>query len=410
MKRSAGVQIKRLGHVFLVVSDIARAKDFYTRVLGFELIEEEHDHGGVFMALKEQRDSEVEGIIAEGHALSSSQTIASPSGTDSVGNSHAVALLDDGSFGCLSQQSYPTAVSAFADVPGGSYTIGFAGLDAACAPETACMGAATGEYFVAGYPYSSYLTVNRFLKGTPETQHEEYFTDTALARLVHNSSSGDIRLFYAANSSQDVYSRLWNGSSWGAAEQAYNGSVAIEALAAAASPSGQWSLLVLDSSDALSLMETTMGVWGSADVLSTDAANGAAGVGLATDEYGNSVAALELQGAAPGVYVSTRAVGFSFGSFALAAATTGTQARCINATMTLGYPDVFFYELNAIENLSKLKICEPGGGGWTCVAVPEQIHGSPYGLAMDSNGNVIVSGHELTSMPYEAVAVVFFAN
>jgi len=47
------MQLKRLGHVFLVVSDAQRAKDFYTRVLGFEIIEEDPAHGGVFMALRE---------------------------------------------------------------------------------------------------------------------------------------------------------------------------------------------------------------------------------------------------------------------------------------------------------------------------------------------------------------------
>jgi len=47
------MQLKRLGHVFLVVSDARRAKDFYTRVLGFEIIEEDPAHGGVFMALRE---------------------------------------------------------------------------------------------------------------------------------------------------------------------------------------------------------------------------------------------------------------------------------------------------------------------------------------------------------------------
>lgn len=46
------MRIKRLGHVFLIVSDAARAKDFYTNVLGFEVIEEDPEHGGVFMALK----------------------------------------------------------------------------------------------------------------------------------------------------------------------------------------------------------------------------------------------------------------------------------------------------------------------------------------------------------------------
>jgi catechol 2,3-dioxygenase len=44
---------KRLGHVVFRVHDIARSKDFYTRLLGFHVVEEDPDHGGVFMGLGE---------------------------------------------------------------------------------------------------------------------------------------------------------------------------------------------------------------------------------------------------------------------------------------------------------------------------------------------------------------------
>jgi catechol 2,3-dioxygenase-like lactoylglutathione lyase family enzyme len=47
------MRIKRLGHVFLIVSDQARAKGFYTNVLGFEVIEEDPEHCGVFMVLND---------------------------------------------------------------------------------------------------------------------------------------------------------------------------------------------------------------------------------------------------------------------------------------------------------------------------------------------------------------------
>jgi len=47
------MRLRSLGHVLLCVSDVERAKAFYTGVLGFEIIEEDPDHGGVFMALGE---------------------------------------------------------------------------------------------------------------------------------------------------------------------------------------------------------------------------------------------------------------------------------------------------------------------------------------------------------------------
>lgn len=49
--RSMG--LTKIGHVLIAVHDLARSKDFYTRVLGFEILEEDPDHGGVFMTLGE---------------------------------------------------------------------------------------------------------------------------------------------------------------------------------------------------------------------------------------------------------------------------------------------------------------------------------------------------------------------
>ena len=45
--------LKRIGHVLLRVADTERAKAFYTQILGFEVVEEDPAHGGVFMTLGE---------------------------------------------------------------------------------------------------------------------------------------------------------------------------------------------------------------------------------------------------------------------------------------------------------------------------------------------------------------------
>ena len=46
------MKLKRLGHVLFRVADVERSKDFYTRILGFQILEEDPDHDGVvFMAL-----------------------------------------------------------------------------------------------------------------------------------------------------------------------------------------------------------------------------------------------------------------------------------------------------------------------------------------------------------------------
>jgi catechol 2,3-dioxygenase len=47
------MRLTKIGHVLIAVYDLARAKDFYTRVLGFEILEEDEGHGGVFMTTGE---------------------------------------------------------------------------------------------------------------------------------------------------------------------------------------------------------------------------------------------------------------------------------------------------------------------------------------------------------------------
>jgi len=45
--------LTKIGHVLIAVHNLARSKEFYTRVLGFEVLEEAPDHGGLFMTIGE---------------------------------------------------------------------------------------------------------------------------------------------------------------------------------------------------------------------------------------------------------------------------------------------------------------------------------------------------------------------
>ena len=45
--------LTKIGHVLIAVHDLARSKEFYTRILGFEILEEDPDHGGLFMTIGE---------------------------------------------------------------------------------------------------------------------------------------------------------------------------------------------------------------------------------------------------------------------------------------------------------------------------------------------------------------------
>ena len=45
------IKLERIGHCALRVRDVERSKEFYTQVLGFQLMEQDPEHGGVFMSL-----------------------------------------------------------------------------------------------------------------------------------------------------------------------------------------------------------------------------------------------------------------------------------------------------------------------------------------------------------------------
>jgi len=48
------IELKRIGHVLLRAADVERSRKFYTEVLGFQVMEEDPEHGGTFMALEGQ--------------------------------------------------------------------------------------------------------------------------------------------------------------------------------------------------------------------------------------------------------------------------------------------------------------------------------------------------------------------
>lgn len=45
------IKLERIGHCALRVRDVERAKQFYVDVLGFQIMEQDPEHGGVFMSL-----------------------------------------------------------------------------------------------------------------------------------------------------------------------------------------------------------------------------------------------------------------------------------------------------------------------------------------------------------------------
>jgi catechol 2,3-dioxygenase len=45
------IKLQRLGHVLIAVRNLERSRDFYTRILGFKVLEQDPDHGGLFLSV-----------------------------------------------------------------------------------------------------------------------------------------------------------------------------------------------------------------------------------------------------------------------------------------------------------------------------------------------------------------------
>ena len=47
------INLRRIGHILISVRDVERSKAFYVGVLGFKVLEQDPEHGGVFLSLGE---------------------------------------------------------------------------------------------------------------------------------------------------------------------------------------------------------------------------------------------------------------------------------------------------------------------------------------------------------------------
>ena len=47
------IRLQRLGHVLMAVRDLEASKKFYMGILGFKLLEQDPEHGGVFLSIGE---------------------------------------------------------------------------------------------------------------------------------------------------------------------------------------------------------------------------------------------------------------------------------------------------------------------------------------------------------------------
>lgn len=97
------IKLERIGHCALRVRDVERAKRFYTEVLGFQMMEQDPDHGGVFMSLPSDGHTiDVSPVDDPGGALPASE------GHDRVGLIHIAFKV--GSYQAL-KEAYETLLA-----------------------------------------------------------------------------------------------------------------------------------------------------------------------------------------------------------------------------------------------------------------------------------------------------------
>ena len=90
------IKLQRIGHILLTCRDVERSKAFYTKILGFHVLEQDPNHGGVFLSLGEHGNTL--DLFPSTNPDAYPQPRARPSGSDGVGVKHtayAVETEDD---------------------------------------------------------------------------------------------------------------------------------------------------------------------------------------------------------------------------------------------------------------------------------------------------------------------------
>ena len=86
---------------------------------------------------------------------------------------------------------------------------------------------------------------------------------------------------------------------------------------------------------------------------------------------------------------------------------SGTECRSIWIDFSNSSPVVFYYLRKIPLRNSRVEIVEKFGGTWTVTELPDQLHGNPVGYEMDSNGNVIIAGYNMSAEPrYSSIGVL----
>jgi hypothetical protein len=225
--------------------------------------------------------------------------------------------------------------------------------------------------------------------------------------LKRNPASGRVALLYLRNNSQDVYMQEWDGSAWLPEELVYSaGSGTMMQLTLCARNDQYWGLAYSMDDSTAWLIEEDGGGWGAPQLLSNTLLNDYCGLGLAYSPDGDCAVTLE-RGDPQKFYVGERQSGESAFSWTMLDDTTNGYVR---GTLTFyegsERPIVFYYRAQQFEESNGIYVLENIDNEWTTAHFDFVYWNSPLGTAVDSLGNIVVSG--VYGNPAQAVYTVIW--
>jgi hypothetical protein len=265
------------------------------------------------------------------------------------------------------------------------------------------------EYFAAGYTeLDGGLIVNLYNWGTAEGTQELYVAGTSMVNLEHNSVDDSVILCYTTNSAQDIVVHDWNGAAWSGATTAYDGSTTIEAITLRHNADGDWGLVFINASDEVRLVEAPGGTWGASTLLSSEAVNGVAGIGLAYNSSNDLCVTVERDDATPGLYLGIKPAAGSI-SWELVVVTDGADTLSNYVFYHLADPLLLYYNWTGTYDDSRMHTVEMLGGGWYNLEHAFHMHGKPVDAILDpATNNIIMAGYSRLGAIRKAVVAILY--
>jgi hypothetical protein len=309
----------------------------------------------------------------------------------------------------LSEQQYATALSSYAATPGENYVKDYIGLNNWLIPEAACTTSVANEYFVAGYTeLDGGLVVNRYTWGNAEGTQELYVAGTTLVNLEHNAVTDNTILCYTTNNAQDIVVHDWNTSAWSGGTMVYDGTTTIETFVLRHNADGDWGLALINDLEEVHLVEAPGGTWGTSTLLSSEAVNGTAGIGLAYNSSSDLCVTVERDDATPGLYLGIKPDGGSI-SWEKLVDTDGAGALSIYAFYHMADPLLLYYNCTGDFDSSRMHTTEKLDGVWYDNEYSFHMHGDPVDAILDpATNNIIMAGYSRLGVTRRAAVAILY--